>query len=392
LNVSAERGGKFIMEVLGNYSTLGKCQAERQSLEKRLKGIFVYNSTMNGGFRFSFLGQRSDEDPVTVKELGKDFAVNLKHTPSQSGQDEKKLLNAVGQQLGVFNKNYVSYLHGSKKLEMTFEYGSIYITNAHAWVESGSTVENVEKTLIQSAPDSISHRRKENPTVTTNNIASKFIPAESKNNNLSLKDLQKSSASLGTISHVETNEHYLVEIKDGNNLEVHLKIIYDKDFRFKQYQFKPFKWLVAELKTHRPPGASSRDIDFRFTMTSARELETQEARELPIYETFGMTEILSKEDGRLKFSAECHKKVTSVELVTVDVHKVDHQGSVIFIEVERIKRFNGKNSYEVGKPSSEFSTLRLRGVFDSHDTDKAREVTKHLLSAGKIIRPLVQHK
>lgn len=383
-HILGDRGDKTFLEVHGNYTTLSKCQEERKKLEKTLKGISVLKSTINGGCHFIFLGQSSDSDPVTVKQREREFAVKLKNKPSRSGQDEKKLLVALTKQLGAFNKHYVTLLHGPRELEMTVEFGSIYITDAHAWIESGSTVERIENMLTQSSAADIRwNRGKRGP----NNITSKlhFYESRTKADVFLEEDLRKSLAPLGKMFRLQTSEYYVVHIKNDKRTDVHLRMVYDKDLKFKRFQFKSFKWLAADLKTYRPPETTSRDIDFRFTMTSTRELEAERAQELSIYETFAKKEILSEVNGGVKISEEHQNLVDSVQLVKVDVYKVDCKGGQIFLDVKTTKEFNAKKPWES-------SALGLRGCVDSNDIDKAREITRNLLSASKIIGPLIQHR
>lgn len=378
LFITVARRSGYIMEARGNYLTLYKCQVERQKLESKSSKSYVFDHTITGGCYFFFIGQTSAEDRATAKLLKKgDFAVNL-DSANASGNEDEKLERVVTQQLGEFKNNYVSYLHGSTNLRITLEYGSIYVKNAHAWV-LGSSVGDVERALRASADPKNrgNHGRGSSPTSPPWH---KFIPLQS--NLSSLADIEVRLKLLGEVLLYQDAKFYMVEIQIAKNHD--LKIVYDENLKFERYEFEPFKWLVADLKTPRPIRSRSRDIDLRVLVTSPRELNTQEAQELPIYETFGKTEIIALNGGQPVVLPEYRRSVTFVHEVTKKVYHIDRNGSSIFVEVSNIKKKNQNNR---NSSSNDYWMLKLYADFQSTEVDKARQLTKDILSLGKDIKP-----
>lgn len=365
------------MEVVGNYISLSRCQAECHRLEAKTKCHVVYDHVISSGNRLIFLEQASHDDGVSAKILKKgDFAVNLTNVSVPSNLDETKLLAAVREQLKVYNDCYLSYLHGRPTIRISLEYGSIFVANAHGWV-LGTTVQKVEEELSRKSFGR--NRKRKKPTMEL-----KFVDLQKG------QDVVTKLLSLG-ISNTELSTKemfYIVELKVNNNHK--LKVVIDENCKFKSYQFEPFKWLDARLKSRRPVGSRSGDIDLRLTLASRRDLEsTEEYESLPIYETFGKNPILSlNAQGKVEVSKEYRRKAIQILSVDSEVYTLYYNDNVIFVEVNKVKKYDAKRPMRF--PDRQYTTVKPFvdiGVNIDPNTTEIEKLVIDVLHVGKLLKP-----
>jgi len=368
------------MEVVGNYISLSRCQAECHRLEAKSKGHVVYDHAISSGNRLIFLDQISQDDRVSAKILKKgDFAVNLTSTsmPSASSLDETKLLAAVREQLEVYNNCYLSYLHGLRSIRITVEYGSIFVANAHDWV-LGTTAEDVEDKLSRKVFGRNRNRKKPSKEL-------KFVDLQ-KDQNVRMEQLGIGNVELST-----EETFYIVELKVSNNHK--LNVVIDENLQFKRYQFESFKWLDARLKSRRPVGSRSSDVDLRLTLTSRRDLDSTEAyQSLPIYETFGRNQILSfNNQGEVEVSKEYRRKATQIFSIDSKTYVLHYNNSTILVEVNKVKRYDARGP--IRQHNREYTTIKPFVDVDvpSRPNDNSgKEIEKlviDVLHVGKLLKP-----
>lgn len=379
------------MEVVGNYISLSRCQAECHRLEAKTKGHSVFDHAISSGNRFIFLGQKSHNDRVTAKCLKKgDFAVNLQtlsldltslldlvpNVPNETSLDETKLLAAVREQFEVYKNCYLSYLHGSKNLHISLVYGSIFVANAQPWVLGTTTVDTVEEALSKKIKPR-NRNRNNRP------LEMKFVDLQK------AQDVASKLPLIGTTELVKKETFYIVEMKVSNNHK--LKVVIDENYQFKSYQFEPFKWLDARLKSRRPAHSRGSDVDLRVMMSSRRDLETTEAyQSLHIFETFGKNQILSMENGVVEISKEYRRKATQVLNFDVDTYTLLYNDSLIFVEVNKVKKYDAKRPLRY--PDKEYTSIKLFADSDvsidsNVDIAPIEELVKNMLKVGNILKP-----
>lgn len=363
------------MEVFGNYISLSRCQAECHRLEAKTRDHFVYDHVIRSGNRFIFLDQESHDDRVTAKVLKKgDFAVNLTSLTSTSPGiqvDEIKLVSAVKEQVDVYKNSYLSYLHGSKDLRISLEYGSIYVTNAHQWA-AGTTAGIVEERLSKKSNANRKRNRNANPE-------GKFVELQRGQETVAAK-----LPFLGQADVVKKEKIYVVELKISNNHK--LKVVLDENLTFKGYQFEPFKWLDTRLKSRRPVSSRGSDVDLRIIMTTERDLTTEEYESLPIFETFGKTPILFLDkDQQLVITQEYRRRATHIYIIEVDTHSLVYNDSCFFLEVKKIKKHDAKRPIRYSF-EKEFTSVKL---YVDSDVDSTEKLAKDILSLGKLLKPSV---
>lgn len=381
-----QRSAGYILEATGNYLTLHNVQKELERLESTCQAN-IYDHTVSGGTRFLFLNQNGPEDAVTFKRLPKgDFAVNLNNANlllaglSLHEQDmaEIKFQSTLSSQLKLFQREYLAYMHGSDTLKITAEFGSIYAENVQLPL---STVDVVEDRLSENAdPKNQSGQAKRQ-----GRMRHKFIPFSGRSDGWSV--------AFRTLVALSTKETYTLGIKAGKNHT--MTLVYDEDLNFCEVEIPPINWVIADVKAPRPVKAKSRDTDFRITVCSERQLETEEEKEEVMtsanYDKF-KSAIRKPASGAagLELPHELQKKVAFVRHDKMSIYEVDGKTN-FFIEVKQVEKYDARGSRFLNNPRT-FTDVKIFGVFNGKDDDQehAMNIAREVWAAAKKLRPHIK--
>ena len=334
-----------------------------------------------------FLGQNGPEDAVTFKKLQRDFAVNLSPInallSSLSGTStedfsETKFCSRLSSQLEVFKREHLPYVHGTDRLKIKAEFGSIYVENVQFLT---SRVEIVEKTLSQNAdPTNQSGQARRRPL-----MRHKFIPIS--------RGADGWTAAFESSSPESTDETYTLGIKAGKNQI--LTVVYDRDLKFRDVEIPPINWVVVDVKAPRPARAKSRDIDFRVTVCSERKLEGEEKEEVmksANYEIFKTKSIISKPPNGgqgLVLVNEFLKKTSFVRHDKTSIYRI-YNGN-LSLQVTEVHKYDVKGTRFLNTPSKTFTELQILGQFNGKDDEElAMTVARDVWAATKQLRPHIQ--
>ena len=321
---------------------------------------------------------------MTFKQLKRDFAVNLNpiHAllSSLSGTStedfsETKFYSKLSSQLEVFKREHLPYVHGTDRLKIKAEFGSIYVENVQSLT---SRVDIVENTLSQTAdPTNQSGHARRQPC-----MRHKFIPIS--------RGADGWTAAFESSSPESTDETYTLGIKAGKNQIV--TVIYDRDLKFCDVEIPPINWVVVDVKAPRPTGAKSRDIDFRVTVCSERKLEAEEKEEVmksANYEIFKTKSIISKPPNGgqgLVLVSEFQKKTSFVRHDKTSIYRI-YNGN-LSLQVKEVHKYEVKGTRFLNTPSKTFTELQIWGQFNGKDDEElAMTVARDLWSATKQLRP-----
>jgi len=330
-----------------------------------------------------FLGQTGPGDAVTFKRLQRDFAVNLDPVnallSSLSGTStddfsETKFYSKLSSQLEVFKREHLPYVHGTDRLKIKAEFGSIYVENVSSLT---SRVDIVESALSQSAdPKNQSVQARRQPL-----MRHKFKPIS--------HGADGWTAAFESSSLESTDETYILGIKAGKNHI--LTVIYDRDLKFCDVEIPPINWVVVDVKAPRPPGTRSRDIDFRVTVCSERKLEAKEKEEVMTsanYEIFKTKSIISKQPNGgpgLVLVNEFLKKTSFVRHDKTSIYRI-YNGN-LSLQVKEVQKYDVKGARSLNTPRT-FTELQIWGQFNGKDDEElAMTVARNLWSATKQLRP-----
>ena len=345
---------------------------------------YIYDHTVTGATGFLFLGQNGPEDAVTFKKLQRDFAVNLNpihallSSLSGSSTDdfaETKFCSMLSSQLEVFKREHLSYVHGTDRLKVRAEFGSIYVENVQSLASQVKVVENI---LSQNAdPKYQSGQARRQPL-----MRHKFIPIS--------RGADGWTAAFESSSLESTEETYTLGIKAGKNHI--LTVIYDRDLKFSDVEIPPINWVVVDVKAPRPAGTRSRDIDFRVTVCSERKLEAEEKEEVMKsgnYEIFKTKSIISKQPNEgqgLVLASDYLKKASFVRHDKTSMYRI-YNGN-LSLQVTEVQKYDVKGTRFLNTPSKTFTELQIWGLFDGKgDEELAMTVARDLWSATKKLRP-----
>ena len=330
------------------------------------------------------MGQNGPEDAVTFKRLQRDFAVNLcpinallssLSGPSTDDFAEIKFCSMLSSQLEVFKREHLSYVHGTDRLKIKAEFGSIYVENVQSLT---SRVEIVENTLSQSADaKNQSGQARRLPF-----MRHKFIPIS--------RGADGWTAAFESSSLESTEETYTLGIKAGKNHI--LTVIYDGDLKFCDVEIPPIKWVVVDVKAPRPARKKSRDIDFRVTVCSERKLEAEEKEEVMTsgsYEIFKTKSIISKQPNGVQglvVASDYTKKASFVRHDKTSMYRI-YNGN-LSLQVKEVQKYEVKGTRFLNTPSKIFTELQIWGLFNGKDDEEqAMTVARNLWSATKKLRP-----
>ena len=345
---------------------------------------YIYDHTVTGATGFLFLGQNGPEDAVTFKKLQRDFAVNLNpihallSSLSGSSTDdfaETKFCSMLSSQLEVFKREHLSYVHGTDRLKVRAEFGSIYVENVQSLASQVKVVENI---LSQNAdPKYQSGQARRQPL-----MRHKFIPIS--------RGADGWTAAFESSSLESTEETYTLGIKAGKNHI--LTVIYDRELKFSDVEIPPINWVVVDVKAPRPAGARSRDINFRVTVCSERKLEAEEKEEVMKsgnYEIFKTKSIISKQPNEgqgLVLASDYLKKASFVRHDKTSMYRI-YNGN-LSLQVKEVQKYDVKGTRFLNTPSKTFTELQIWGLFDGKgDEELAMTVARDLWSATKKLRP-----
>lgn len=354
-----------------------------EKLEKTCTS-YIYDHTVSGATRFLFLDQNGPEDPVTFKKLQRDFAVNLNSVNSlllslngATTEDfaETKFRSILSSQLEVFKREHLSYVHGTDRLKIKAEFGSIYVENAQSLM---SRVEIVEDILSQSSDPKHQSGQRRNQNV----MRHKFIPIS--------RGAEGWSAAFEPIPQEPTKETYALGIKEGKN---YTRIVtFDSDMQFCDVEIPPINWVVVDVKAPRPARSRSRDVDFRVTVFSERRLEGDEKDEVmesANYNMFRTKSIISKAVNGgpgLVLANEFLKKVAFVRHEKTSMYQICHGN--LSVQVKEVQKYEVKGTRFLNSPSKSFTELQICGSFNGKDDEvAAMTVARDLWSAAKKLRP-----
>ena len=345
---------------------------------------YIYDHTVTGATGFLFLGQNGPEDAVTFRKLQRDYAVNLNpihallSSLSGSSTDdfaETKFCSMLSSQLEVFKREHLSYVHGTDRLKIRAEFGSIYVENVQSLASQVKVVENI---LSQNAdPKYQSGQARRQPL-----MRHKFIPIS--------RMAEGWTAAFESSSLESTEETYTLGIKAGKNHI--LTVIYDRELKFSDVEIPPINWVVVDVKAPRPAGTRSRDIDFRVTVCSERKLEAEEKEEVMKsgnYVIFKTKSIISKQpnEGRgLVLASDYLKKASFVRHDKTSMYRI-YNGN-LSLQVKEVQKYDVKGARFLNTPSKTFTELQIWGLFDGKgDEELAMTVARDLWSATKKLRP-----
>lgn len=209
----------YILEATGNYLTLHTVQNELEKIETTCTS-YIYDHTVSGASQFLFLDQNEPNDSVSFKRLKKgDCAVNLDRLneslrlclDDEPNDDlaERKFLTLISSQMRVFNREHLPHVHGTERLMIRAEFGTIYVQNAQIFA---SNVGAVEKILSQNAD--AKNRPGSIHALPKNLMTHKFLPL--------LGDGKIWTAAFPRHSHKSYEETYTLGIKEGRN---HIKTV-----------------------------------------------------------------------------------------------------------------------------------------------------------------------
>lgn len=334
-----------------------------------------------------FLGQNGPEDAVTFKKLQKDFAVNLSPInallSSLSGTStddfsETKFYSKLSSQLEVFKREHLPYVHGTDRLKIKAEFGSIYVENVPSLT---SRVDIVENALSHSAdPKNQPVKARRQPL-----MKHKFVPIS--------RGADGWTAAFESSSPESTDETYTLGIKAGKNHI--LTVVYDRDLKFCDVEIPPINWVVVDVKAPRPAGKRSRDIDFRVTVCSERKLEGEEKEEVmksANYEVFKTKSIISKQPNGgqgLVLVNEFLKKASFVRHDKTSMYRI-YNGN-LSLQVKEVQKYDIKGTRFLTTPTKTFTELQIWGLFNGKDDEElAMTVARDLWSATKQLRPHIQ--
>ena len=348
------------------------------------RSAYIYDHTVSGATRFLFLGQNGPEDAVTFKQLQRDFAVNLDpinalllNLSGTSTKDfaETKFFSMLSSQLEVFKREHLPYVHGTDRLKIKAEFGSIYVQNAQILT---SRVEIVENILSQNADA----QNQPGQARRQNLMRHKFIPIS--------RGADGWTAAFESSSLESTDETYTLGIKAGKNHI--LTVIYDRDLEFCDVEIPPINWVVVDVKAPRPAGKKSRDIDFRVTVCSERKLEAEEKEEVmksANYEIFKTKSIISKQPNGgqgLVLINDFLKKVSFVRHDKTSTYRI-YNGN-LSLQVKEVQKYEVKGTRFLNTPSKTFTEVQILGLFNGKgDEEVAMTVARDLWSATKKLRP-----
>lgn len=333
-----------------------------------------------------FLGQNGPEDAVTFKKLQRDFAVNLNpmngllsslNLNDAPARDfaETKFRSILSSQLEVFKREHLPYMHGTDRLKIKAEFGSIYVENVQNLM---SCVEIVEKILSLHADPKIQPGQKKNQNL----MRHKFIPIS--------RGADGWTAAFESSSQESTEETYTLGIKEGRNHTI--TVIYDRDLQFCDVEIPPINWVRIDVKAPRPARAKSRDVDFRVTVCSERRLEGEEKDEVmksPNYEIFKTKSIISKSPNGgpgLVLANEFLKKVAFVRHDKTSMYHI-YNGN-LSLQVKEVHKYDVKGTRFLNSPSKIFTEVQIWGWFNGKDDEEvAMNVARDLWSATKKLRP-----
>lgn len=287
---------------------------------------------------------------------------------------ETKFYSKLSSQLEVFKREHLPYVHGTDRLKIKAEFGSIYVENAQSLT---SRVDIVENTLSQTAdPKNQSGQARRQPL-----MRHKFIPIS--------RGADGWTAAFDSISPESTDETYTLGIKEGKNHI--LTVSYDRDLKFSDVEIPPINWVVADVKAQRPAGAKLRDIDFRITVCSERKLEADEKEEVmksANYEIFKTKSIITKQPNGsqgLILANDYLKKASFVRHDKTSIYRI-YNGN-LSLQVKEVKKYDVKGARFLNTPKT-FTELQLWGHFNGKDDKElAMTVAKDLWSATKRLRP-----
>ena len=329
------------------------------------------------------MGQNGPEDAVTFKQLKRDFAVNLDpiaallfplHGTSTDDFSETKFYSKLSSQLEVFKREHLPYVHGTDRLKIKAEFGSIYVENVQSLT---SRVDIVENTLSQTAdPKNQSGQARRQPL-----MRRKFIPISHGTDGW--------TAAFESSSLESTDETYTLGIKEGKHHI--LTVIYDRDLKFSDVEIPPINWVLVDVKAPRPSRARSRDIDFRVTVCSERKLEAEEKEEVmksANYEIFKTKSIISKQPNvgqGLVLANDYLKKASFVRHDKTSMYRI-YNGS-LSLQVKEVQKYDVRGTRFLNTPKT-FTELQIWGQFNGKDDEKlAMSVARDLWSATKRLRP-----
>ncbi len=361
-------------------------QKELERLEETCTS-YIYDHTVSGATRFLFLGQNGPEDVVTFKQLPKgDFAVNLNPmnglllslnlNDAPTGDfAETKFCSILSSQLEVFKREYLPYVHGTDRLKIKAEFGSIYVENAQSLM---SRVEIVEDTLSLHADPKNQPGQKKKQNLTRH----KFIPIS--------RGADGWTAAFESSSQESAEETYTLLMKEGRNHTI--TVIYDRDLQFCDVEIPPINWAVVDVKAPRPARAKSRDVDFRVTVCSERRLEGEEKDEVmrsPSYEILKTKSIISKSPNGgsgLVLANEFLKKVAFVRHDKTSMYHINN--GKLSLQVKEVQKYEVRGTRFLNSPSKSFTEVQIWGWFNGKDDEKAAmDVARDLWSATKRLRP-----
>ena len=375
----AQRSAGYILEATGNYLTLHGVQNELEKLETTCQS-YIYDHTVSGGTRFLFLNQSSQEQRVTFKKLKKDFAVNIAEMDFlHSGEDlaARKFQNAISSQLQVYNREYLSYVHGADNLIVKAEFGSIYVENASPLF--GDNVESVERTLRQTAdPKNQSPQARRNTLLMRHKFMSLAERAEAR------------SIAFPESILLSSSESYTLGIKAGKNHT--LTVIYDKNLELCDVEIPSINWVVADVKAPRSRNSKSRDIDMRITICSERKLDEEEEKQ-EIMASASCSRFKSairksaNGDTRLELAHELQKKVIFVRHEKTSTYSVPDNNSS-FIQVKEVEKYDAKGQRFLNNPKT-FIEEQIRGSFNGKNENEAMNVAKEVWAAAKKLRQYI---
>lgn len=291
---------------------------------------------------------------------------------------ETKFYSRLSSQLEVFKREHLPYVHGTDRLKIKAEFGSIYVENVPS---DTSRVGVVEDTLSQTAdPKNQSGQARKQPL-----MRHKFIPIS--------RGADGWTAAFDSISAESTDETYTLGIKEGKNHI--LTVIYDRDLKFSDVEIPPINWVVAVVKAQRPAGTKLRDIDFRITVCSERKLEADEKEEVmksANYEIFKTKCIITKQPNGsqgLILSNDYLKKASFVRHDKTSIYRI-YNGN-LSLQVKEVQKYDVRGTRFLNNPKT-FTELQIWGHFNGKDDEElAMPVARDLWSATKRLRPHINN-
>ena len=384
--LTAQKTAGYILEVTGNYLTLHSVQNELEKLETTCTS-YIYDHTVSGATGFLFLGQNGPEDAVIFKKLQRDFAVNLSPThallSSLSGTStddfaETKFYSKLSNQLEVFKREHLPYVHGTDRLKIKAEFGSIYVENVQCLTPRVGIVENI---LSQAADP----KNQPGQARRQHLMRHKFKPIS--------RGADGWTAAFESSSPESTDETYTLGIKEGKNHT--LTVSYDRDLKFSDVEIPPINWVVADVKAQRPAGTKLRDIDFRITVCSERKLEADEKEEVmksANYEIFKTKSIITKQPNGsqgLILANDYLKKASFVRHDKTSIYRI-YDGN-LSLQVKEVQKYDVRGTRFLNNPKT-FTELQIWGHFNGKDDKElAMTVARDLWSATKRLRPHIRN-